>query len=194
MAAQPAVVAVLDACVLYPPSLRDFLLWLAAGFVYDLRLTDAIHDEWVRNALENHPHLTAGRLARTRALMNALSPETLVTGYEGRIDGLRLPDPDDRHVLAAAIHARASVVVTFNLRDFPETALAAFGIAACHPDAFVVGLLDRAGTGSQVVAMTRRARLNLKNPPKTQAEYLEMLDRNRMPKTAARLAKHVADL
>lgn len=57
-------------------------MWLAVGSVYAPRLTDEIHDEWTRNALQDYEGLTAAKLARTRALMNATTPETLVTGYE----------------------------------------------------------------------------------------------------------------
>jgi hypothetical protein len=76
------------------------------------RWTDAIHDEWIRKVLQNRPDLTAQQLARTRELMNRAVPDCLVSGYEKLIDKLELPDPDDRHVLAAAIHARANVIVT----------------------------------------------------------------------------------
>lgn len=62
------IVAVLDACVLYPPSLRDLLLWLARVRVYAPRWTEQVHDEWTRNVLLNHPQLTAAQLDRTRSL------------------------------------------------------------------------------------------------------------------------------
>ena len=49
-------------------------------------------------------------------------PDCLVTGYEPLISGLSLPDADDRHVLAAAIHVGASLIITYNLSDFPASA------------------------------------------------------------------------
>jgi len=112
------MIAVLDTNVLYPPSLRDLLMWLAAVNAFEPRWTDAIHNEWMRHVLKDRPDLTIAQLERTRDLMNLVDPKCLVTGYEERIAGLILPDQDDRHILAAAIEAGASVIVTFNLRDF----------------------------------------------------------------------------
>lgn len=61
-------------------------------------------------------------------------PGALVTGFESLIPGIRLPDTDDRHVVTAAVKTRAEAIVTFNLKDFPEQALAPFGVRAIHPD------------------------------------------------------------
>ena len=117
------LIAVYDACVLYPAPLRDLLIRLARTGLFRARWTDLIHDEWIRNVLGNRSDLTAEQLERTRQLMNAAVRDCLVTGYEHRIEDLNLPDPDDRHVLAAALEAQAQVIVTYNLRDFPTSAL-----------------------------------------------------------------------
>jgi hypothetical protein len=66
--------------------------------------------------------------------MDLAIPGALVSGHEALIDGLVLPDPDDRHVLAAAIRCHASVILTFNERDFPADVLGSFGLEAQHPD------------------------------------------------------------
>ena len=63
--------------------------------------------------------------------------DALVSGYEHIVDQLTLPDADDRHVLAAAIHDGANIIVTVNLRDFPADTLATHGITALHPDTFI---------------------------------------------------------
>jgi predicted nucleic acid-binding protein len=136
-------VAVLDACVLYPAALRDVFLWLAAESVYRPRWTETIHGEWMRAVLANRPDLAREQLARTRALMDQVDPESLVTGYEELVASVALPDRDDRHVLAAAIAAKASVIVTFNLADFPKDVLAPFRVRALHPDRFLVSLFGR---------------------------------------------------
>jgi predicted nucleic acid-binding protein len=114
---------VFAACVLYPAPLRDLLMHLAVTDVVRARWTESIHDEWIRSVLADRPDLTREQLERTRSLMNTHVRDALVEGYESLIPGLTLPDPEDRHVLAAAIRAGASVIVTFNLRDFPADAL-----------------------------------------------------------------------
>ena len=112
--------AVYDACVLYPAPLRDLLVPLATEGLVHARWSDRIHDEWTRNLLANRPDLTAARVRRTRDLMNQHVRDSLVTGYESLIAQLALPDPDDCHVLAAALRARATLIVTFNSADFPH--------------------------------------------------------------------------
>ena len=141
------VTAVYDANILYPAPLRDLFIRLAQAGLVRARWTETIHDEWIRNVLKDNPQLSAERLARTRTLMNEAVRDCLVTGYEDLIESLSLPDPDDRHVLAAAIRAGAEVIVTYNLKDFPAETLARFDIEAQHPDDFLVSLLGP-GSGS----------------------------------------------
>lgn len=112
--------AILDACVLYPAPLRDFLMHLALLDAFRAKWTEAIHDEWTRNLLISRPDLRPEQLARTRELMNRHVRNTVVENYERLIDTLKLPDADDCHVLAAAIHSKCNLIVTFNLRDFPR--------------------------------------------------------------------------
>lgn len=102
-----------------PAPLRNLLLRLALADLFRVRWTDRIHEEWIRSVLAQRPDLLPEQLGRTRDLMDRAVPDCLVTGYEGLIDTLDLPDLDDRHVLAAAIRSQASVIVTYNLRDFP---------------------------------------------------------------------------
>lgn len=178
-------IAVYDACVLYPAPLRDLLMHLTLAGACDARWTDRIHDEWTRSVLADRPDLTAEKLARTRELMDRHAPRAKVAGYEELIDGLSLPDPDDRHVLAAAIRAGASLIVTFNLRDFPADTLRPHGVAAEHPDAFVAGRFDADPATVRLAA--DRHRRSLRRPLATPAEYLEMLARQRLPGTTLRL-------
>jgi len=177
--------ALYDACTLYPAPLRDLLMHLALTDLFRARWTDRIHDEWIRSLLEDRPDLKREQLERTRFLMNAHVRDCLVTGYEDLIEELTLPDPDDRHVLAAAIRGAASVIVTFNLDDFPPESLRRFGIEAQHPDEFVTRLIDLAP--ADVCAAAKRHRASLKNPPKTVDEYLGALAQQRLPETVARL-------
>lgn len=96
-----------DASVLYPAPLRDLLMRLALTDVFRARWTADIHEEWMRNVLQSRPDLTREQLERTRALMDANVRDGVVKGYQSMIPRLQLPDPDDRHVLAAAIRAKA---------------------------------------------------------------------------------------
>src|SRR5437870_5743388 len=181
--ATPTVV--LDACVLYPAPLRDLLLWLAVTGLYRPRWTEAIHGEWMESLLRERPDLARNRLERTRDLMNQAVPDCLVLGYEGLIVSLFLPDPDDRHVLAAAIHAGAESIVTYNLSDFPATALTTHGVQAQHPDEFIAHFLEIDLVG--VCGAVRKHRESLRNPPKTVDEYLATFARLSLPRTVAAL-------
>lgn len=133
-----------DANVLYPFNTRDVLVQLAQPEL-DLvraRWTDEILDEAFENLLADRPDLTRPQLQGTRELMIAWVPDCLVAGYQPLIEGLTLPDPNDRHVLAAAIKAGAEVIVTDNLSDFPPDYLATFDIEAQSPDEFVLNLIS----------------------------------------------------
>jgi predicted nucleic acid-binding protein len=177
--------ALYDACVLYPAPLRDFLMHLALTDLFTARWTDQIHDEWIGALLVQRPDLARAQLERTRKLMNSHVLDCLVTEYEGLIASLVLPDPKDRHALAAAIHSDASVIVTYNLKHFPREYLEQFGIEAQHPDLFIIHLLDLAP--SQVYIAAKRQRTSLKNPPKTVEEFLDTLSGQQLPETVARL-------
>jgi predicted nucleic acid-binding protein len=177
--------AVYDACVLYPAPLRSLLMYLAMTGLFKARWTDAIHQEWMRNVQANSPDITREKAERVRDLMNAHVQDCLVTGYEDLIPALSLPDPDDRHVLAAAIRTGADVIVTANLTDFPAATLKQYGIAARHPDEFINHLLGLVPAIVCVAANQQRA--SLKKPPLTVEEYLESLRRQGLVQTVAAL-------
>ncbi len=130
--------AIIDANVFYKTRLRSLILWQAQTGLFRARWTEQIHDEWMRNLIANDDRQTKEKLEKTRRDMDAAVDDCLVTGFEGLIDSVTLPDPGDRHVLAAAIVARANLIVTFNLKDFPEKTLDTFGLHATHPDEFLL--------------------------------------------------------
>lgn len=134
------LVVVYDANVLYPSTLRDVLIRVGLARLVRPKWTVQILDEVFRSLRTNRPDLDPARLQRTRELMDASIRDVTVTGFDHLIEQVRLPDLDDRHVLAAAIHAGAQVIVTKNLRDFPAHALAPWGVQAQHPDAFLTGV------------------------------------------------------
>jgi len=174
-----------DACVLYPAPLRDLLMRLALTDLYRARWTDMIHDEWIRNVLLQRPDLKREDLERTRSLMNANVRDSLVTGFAHLIPAIELPDADDRHVVAAAIHAGANLIVTFNLKDFPAEALKRYNLVAQHPDDFIFDLLDL--YPARVCEAVANHRRSLKNPPKTADEYLDTLRKQGLTQTVGQL-------
>ncbi|MBB3149789.1 hypothetical protein FHS21_006243 [Phyllobacterium trifolii] len=185
-------VAIYDACVLYPFHLRNLLIYCAVDRLVDARWTDEIHDEWIRNLIANTPELSEERLTKTRKLMNAVLPDATVSGYENLIPGIALPDPDDRHVVAAAIRAGASQIVTWNVRDFPSKELSKHGLARKTPDQFLIDLYSQ--WPEAVLAVTANARRNLRKTGLSAAEFIVSLKRQKLTRFVDEIEKHIADL
>lgn len=185
-------VALYDACVLYPAPLRDLLMHLATSDLYRARWTARIHEEWIRNLLVKRPDLSREQLERTRDLMDASVPDCLVTGYEGSEARLQLPDPDDRHVLAAAILCHAGTIVTYNLKDFPEAVLAPQGITAQHPDELIEHAFGI--NPAAVIAAVHNHRASLTRPQKGVDELLDCYLKQGLVTTAGLLRPHAASL
>lgn len=177
--------AVLDACVLYSAMLRNVFMYLAATDLFRAKWTAEIHDEWMRNVCKKNPGLKRSAVETIRDLMDTHVGDALVTGHVDLVDSLSLPDPTDAHVLAAAICAKASVIVTFNLKDFPAAELAKYGIEAQHPDEFVRHLLDL--SPSTVVGALDGMRLSLRKPPYTEVELINRLEQVGLIETAVQL-------
>jgi predicted nucleic acid-binding protein len=178
-----APIVVYDACVLFSAQLRDLLMRLALADLCAARWSDEILDEWSRSVTEKHENVTAQSVARCRELMNRHIGEALVIGYESLVPTLELPDPDDRHVLAAAIHAQAKAIITFNLKDFPESSLSPLGIEAIHPDDFLLRLLQ--SEPSTVCAVIREQRAQLTKPAVDAEAFLARLERQGLPQACA---------
>ena len=184
--------AVFDACVLFPPSLRDLLLNLAWAKLVQPYWSEEIHDEWMRSVLQNRPGVPSESLERTRRMMDAKFPRSLISGHAELVPNLELPDPNDRHVLALAIHTKSPLIVTANLKDFPRTTLEPHGIEAVSPDEFVMRLAAKKPLG--VLAAANKHRSNLHNPPKTAEEYIDSLRRQGLTKTVAFLEQHRSEI
>ncbi len=178
-------VAIYDACVLHPAPLRDLLMHLAVSGLYRARWTDRIHDEWMRSVLERRPDISRAALERTRQQMDAHVPDCLVSGYETLEATLQLPDPDDRHVLAAAILSQAGTIVTYNLKDFPDAVLAPLGITAQHPDQFIEHAFDL--NSAAVIKAVEDQRASLRNPPMTVEALFDSYLRQGLATTVALL-------
>ena len=184
-----AFVAVYDACVLYGNTQRDMLIRVARSGLVQAKWTIAILDEVERNLAANRPDIPSEKLAKLRALMNLAIPDVLVENYEPLIGELKLPDPDDRHVLAAAIRAGAQVIVTSNLRDFPHDSLAPWDVEARSPDDF---LLDQIDLDDRVIwACVQQIADSRKNPPETIEDVLDELERAGLVESVAALRTRI---
>lgn len=172
-----APVVLLDANLLYPFHVRNLFIQLGVERLIEVRWTQAIHAEWIGHLVADG-RVTRERLARTLALMCRVLPQAEMRGYEHRIDALVLPDADDRHVLAAAIEARASALLTFNLADFPLECLAPHGMIARHPDDFLCSLYD--ADPEAIMAVVQKARQNLRLTVPSWTEFVETLARQRL--------------
>ncbi len=126
---------VLDACVLFPDTVRAVLLDYAEAGGFTPLWSDRIAEEWARAAERRTGGGAAARI--DAAVMADRFPGAAVTGWEARADIPGLPDPADAHVIAAALAGGADGIMTFNTRDFPLRAMAAHGLARLHPDAFL---------------------------------------------------------
>lgn len=177
--------AVLDANVLIPAALRDTLLRAAQRGLYRPCWSAAILAEVERNLVR--ARLTSATQARSlvRALYTAF-PRALVAGYERLIPGVT-NHPKDRHVPAAAVAARAPVIVTSNLRDFPDEAVAPYGVEPVHPDLFLAELADRAP--EMMAQAIERQAAALRNPPKTYDDILDNLT-GQAPRFAALMREY----
>lgn len=176
------LIVVYDACVLYPAPLRDLLMWLALSHLFRAKWTEKIHQEWISSVLKNRPDLTLTQLTRTKNLMNRHVQDALVSNYEDLIPSLTLPDPDDRHVLATAIKAKADLIITFNLKDFPRSILKTYQLEAITPDEFILELIEIDEVA--VIQAANQHRNTLKNPSFTLDEYLQTLTKQGLIETA----------
>jgi predicted nucleic acid-binding protein len=179
--------AIIDASALYSMTITDLVIELARIGVFRACWSNDIHDEWIRNLKANRPDLDPLKIMARRRAMDAALPDCLIENYRYLIPALTLPDPDDRHVLAAAIAGHASVIVTYNLKDFPASALDTYGIEAQHPDTF---LTHQRGLDEQAfLECARRCRRRLKNPPVSAGDYLATLRKVELVLVAAELEK-----
>jgi predicted nucleic acid-binding protein len=178
-------VVVYDANVLYPNTLRDLLIRITQANLVQAKWTDEILDEMFGALRNNRPDIEPEKLDRLRSLMNSAVRDCLVTGYEPLIEGLKLPDPKDRHVLAAAVKAGAQVIVTRNLKDFPAADLQPWDIDAKSPDDFV---LDQVGIdGRTVAACVQQIADSRTHPPEEAGDVLSQLERDGLVEAVAAL-------
>lgn len=132
--------AVMDTNVIYPVIIRDLLFWFAHYDLYTPKWSEHIFDEW-KSVMERKG--ISEEIARKRVdVANMAFPDALIQNYDGLISALSLPDPKDCHVLAAAIKTNANIIVTNNIKDFPEKYLESFGLKVKTADDFLTDIID----------------------------------------------------
>lgn len=186
-----AFTAVYDACVLYPASLRDLLIRVAATGLFRAKWSDMILDEVFNSIVRDNPDLDPDRLEVTRAKMIKAVPDCLVTGHEPLIAALDLPDADDRHVVAAAIRCHAGVIVTSNTKDFPKEALEPYRIEVQSPDHFILHLIEIAR--DEVIRVITRQADALSQPPMSVDDLLDRLEKVGLSRSVAAIRSPVTE-
>ncbi len=162
--------AVIDACVLCSPLKRNLILPLAEAEFFRVRWSDEIMNETekaITIILSKKDHDNAvERAAQARNIMNRAFAEATVVNYNHHGKGIgKLPDEEDRHVIAAAIKSKANIIVTENLKDFPRKALTKYGIEAKSSDEFIADAINL--SPSLAIEAITRMRLRLNSPKKT---------------------------
>lgn len=171
---------VLDTNVIYPIELRDILLWFAHYELYTPKWSAHIFDEWV-DVMRRHGIADTEIKKRTGRVLKAF-PDAMVQHYESLIEGLSLPDEKDRHILAAAIKTNANLIVTNNLKDFPQHLLEPYGLSAKSADDFLTDIID-INTGVAIEAF-RELVLHRRNPAMDEYAVLERYRKNGLVNTA----------
>lgn len=164
-------VVLLDACVLVPYSLVSSLLTMAECELFEPRWSDQILDE-VERTLVGKLGLDSDKAKRRLSHMRTGFPEASVYGFEDLIEEM-ICDTKDRHVLAAAVAAGADLLVTANIKDFPESSYQAYGLEVIRPEALLSRLFNHDEDGC-IKALHRDAGRR-RNPPVSTGQLLAQL-------------------
>lgn len=171
---------VLDTNVIYPIEVRDLLFWFAYYDMYTPKWSEHIFDEW--KDVMKRKGVTEQEANKRVEKANLAFPDALVTNYSGLISNLNLPDQKDCHVLAAAIKTNANVIITNNIKDFPEEYLASFGLTAKTADDFLTDIIDL--NPDQAIKAFKELVLHRRNPDLDEFEVLDILRKRGLKDTA----------
>lgn len=180
----PRYTAVLDACALVPIAPADTLLRVAEKGLYRPLWSERILTEAQEAVEEIHPGIDVSK--RFTSMREAFA-DALVTGWEELEPKIRLPDPDDRHVVAAAVRGGADAIVIANLADFPATVLSPLGLEAVHPDAFLLDQLDL--SPPTILQVIHEQTAHTKKPLLTPRDLATLLGRAGVPGFADELLR-----
>lgn len=161
---------VLDTNVIFPIEIRDILFWFAHYDLFTPKWSKHIFEEW--ESVMIRKGITLSEIKKRKYKAQQAFPDALVTNYEGLINGLNLPDEKDQHVLAAAIKTNANVIVTNNLKDFPEEYLASFGLSVKSADDFITDIIDL--NPKKAVEAFKNIVINRRNPDLDEYQILDI--------------------
>ena len=178
--------AFLDTCVLYPAYLRDSLLRLAERGFFEPAWSASVLGELRRNLLE--AKLSSEAVHRTIAAMRVAFPAAEILGYHSLIPMLTC-DEKDRHVLAAAVHGQCKLLVTLNLRDFPQSSTETHAVEVISPDAMLLRFPNR--RPAVVLEVLREQAARYKREPKTMTGLLVALQKGGAPRFAEEVRTHL---
>jgi len=179
--------AMLDTDILFPAGKRDIIIQPAVYDLYRPKWSIDVFREWMRIDRRLRQDHDPAKVLNTQEQLNAFFFDALITDYEHLISGITLPDPGDRHVVAAAIQGGCDFIVTQNLDDFPADVLNAFGIDVYSPDEFLLLLFEE---NEDAFLESMRALLDkFRSPPYTLEQYLRMRTRDGLVGIAAELRK-----
>ncbi|MFC5345742.1 PIN domain-containing protein [Brevundimonas staleyi] len=189
--------ALVDACALAGALKRNLLLTLAEAEFFRLRWSETILDETeaaiARMLTAKGVEDAADRAARARRAMVDAFEEACVGDFSAMMDAVTgLPDPKDRHVVAAALQTSAAIIVTDNLRDFPEAVLAPLNLEARSADAFIADTI--ALDPGRAVAAIQRMRRRFNRPEKSAEVLLLDMEAAGLTETVDVLKPHVRSL
>lgn len=172
---------VLDTNVLFPLHIRDYLFYLADAELYNPHWSQHIFAEWENLMIRKR--FSKDKIKRALSIPDRIFPFAKVYKYEHLIEMLDgIQDPDDRHVLAAAIRINANLIVTWNLKHFPDDYLEQFGLRAVNPDFFIADLIDL--HNDEALEAFRSMVLAKKDPPIDEMKMIEILRKNKLVDTA----------
>lgn len=171
---------VLDTNVIYPIDIRDLLFWFASYDLFTPKWSKHIFSEW-KNVMKRKQIPDEEIKKRISAAQRAF-PDALIENYETLVDSLKLPDEKDRHVLAAAIKTNANVIVTNNIKDFPNDYLSSFGLTAKTADDFLTDTIDL--NNDLAIEAFRALVLNRTNPNLDEFKILDRFRKNGLNDTA----------
>lgn len=172
------ITALIDANILFSPTLRDLFIEMSCDQLFHARWTEKIHDEWTSAVKKQRPDIPSEILEEMRCLINSSVPDCLISDYEALISDITLPDENDRHVLAAAIAGQCNFIVTRNIRDFPRKRLKEYDIQALAPHEFIKFFSLDDVVNSAYKALEKLPYIN-------QARYIQSIRKNRL--------KHIAE-